>query len=52
QASMWLQNTIADAAGAATNYAIEANAGTVFIRSHTDTAGSYATSVGGTISAF
>jgi hypothetical protein len=52
QASMWLQNTKADAAGAVTNYAIEANAGTVFTRSHTDVAGTYATSVGGTISGF
>lgn len=52
QASMWLQNTEADAAGATMNYAIEANAGAVFTRSHTDIAGTYATSVGGTISGF
>ena len=49
---MWLQNTEADAAGATMNYAIEANAGAVFTRSHTDIAGTYATSVGGTISGF
>lgn len=52
QASMWLQNTVADAAGSTLNFAIEANAGTVFTRSHTDIAGTYETSVGGTISAF
>jgi hypothetical protein len=52
QASMWLQNTTADAAGAAMNYAIEANAGAVFTRFHTDIAGTYITFVGGTISAF
>lgn len=52
QASMWLQNTQADAAGSTLNYAIEANAGDVFTRAHVDIAGTYATSVGGTISAF
>jgi hypothetical protein len=52
QASMWLQNTQADAAGSTLNYAIEANAGNVFIRAHVDIAGTYTTSVGGTISAF
>ena len=52
QASMWLQNTRADAAGSVLNFAIEANAGTVYIRNHTDVSGSYETSVGGSISPF
>lgn len=52
QASMWLQNTHADAAGSVLNYSIEANAGAVFTRAHTDISGTYATSVGGTISPF
>ncbi len=52
QALMWLQNTTADAAGSALNFAIEANAGTVFTRAHTDISGVYDTSVGGTISSF
>lgn len=52
QASMWSQNTRADAAGSVLNFAIEANAGTVYIRNHTDVSGSYETSVGGSISPF
>lgn len=52
QASMWLQNTVADAAGSTLNFAIQANAGAVFTRSHRDIAGTYDISVNGTISGF
>jgi hypothetical protein len=52
QSTMWLQNTKADAAGSALNYAIEANAGSVFTRNHFDVSGVYDVTVGGTISGF
>lgn len=52
QAFMWLQNTVADAAGSVENYAIEANAGNVFKRDHTAISGSETTSVGGVITTF
>ncbi|NRB04234.1 MAG: hypothetical protein HRU30_13335 [Rhodobacteraceae bacterium] len=50
--AMWLQNTTADAAGAATNNAIEANGGAVLTRNHTTIAGSEVASGAGSIGAF
>lgn len=52
QSKMWLQDTTADAAGAARNYAIEANAGSVYTRGHTNLAGTVETSSSGSISGF
>ncbi len=49
---MWLQDCIGDAAGAATNYALEANAGTVFTRDFDIVAGSVETSLGGSVTPF
>lgn len=49
---MWLQDTLADAQGGVTNYAIEANGGTVYTRGHQVVAGTEATSNGGSISGF
>ncbi len=49
---MWLEDTTADAAGAATNYAIDANGGTVLKRNHTNVAGTETTSAGGSIGTF
>jgi hypothetical protein len=49
---MWLQDTVADAAGAALNVAIEANGGTVFLRNHETRAGDLVTSIGGVIGSF
>lgn len=52
QGYMWLQNTIADADGAAVNYSIEADAGSVFTQSHIDLSGMQVTSSGGSITGF
>lgn len=49
---MWLQETRADAAGAAVNIAIEANGGTVRTRGHHAVAGNEASSSGGSITGF
>lgn len=49
---MWLQDSVADAAGAAQNLAIEANGGTVFTRGHVNLSGGIATSNGGSVSSF
>jgi hypothetical protein len=49
---MWLQDTIADAAGAESNFAIEANGGAVFIRDHQNIAGTVSVSSGGSVSPF
>ena len=49
---MWLQNTRADAAGAASNFAIEANGGTVSTRNHTNAAGRVETSGAGSVTGF
>lgn len=52
-ARMWLQETTADASGgASTNYAIEANGGTVLKRDHTSAAGTEETSGSGSIGSF
>ncbi|SIT06332.1 hypothetical protein SAMN05421759_11337 [Roseivivax lentus] len=47
--TMWLEKTRADAAGAGTAYAIEANAGLVLTRGHRTLAGGIATSNGGAV---
>jgi hypothetical protein len=52
QSFMWLQDSVADAQGGATNYAIEANGGTVYTRGHQALAGTEATSNGGSVSPF
>jgi len=52
QSFMWLQGTVADAAGATTNFAIEANGGTVFRRDHQTLAGTEETSNGGSVTGF
>lgn len=52
QSFMWLQDTVADAQNATTNYAIEANGGTVRTRSHQALAGSVETSNGGSVTGF
>ncbi len=51
---MWLQKTVADAAGAASNYALEVNgAGAVaHLRHHSAVQGGTATSTGGTVTTF
>lgn len=49
---MWLLDTVADAAGAAENFGIEANGGTILVRDHVNLAGTVATSSGGTVSPF
>lgn len=49
---MWLQDAYGDAAGAAVNYALEANAGTVFTRGFEASAGSIETSLGGSVTPF
>ncbi|PCI45033.1 MAG: hypothetical protein COB49_10480 [Alphaproteobacteria bacterium] len=49
---MWLQDTVADAQNGVTNYAIEANGGTVFTRNHQALAGGVATSNGGSVTGF
>lgn len=49
---MWLERTVADAAGAASNLGIEANAGTVYTRGHRTLSGTTAVSSGGSISGF
>jgi hypothetical protein len=51
-AKMWLQETIADAAGSAVNLAIEANGGTVFTRGHVTLAGDVETSGGGSVTPY
>lgn len=51
-AQMWLEKTQADASGAGTALAIEANGGTVLTRGHQSRAGGTATSNGGSISTF
>ncbi|WP_323764781.1 hypothetical protein [Marinovum sp.] len=52
EASMWLDEAVADAAGGASNHAIEANSGTVFTRGFQAVAGDIVTSGGGSVSAF
>ncbi|TMV05599.1 hypothetical protein FGK63_16280 [Ruegeria sediminis] len=53
QARMWLQDTVADAAGGAVqNFAIEANGGSVFTRGHVALGGDVGLSSGGTVSSF
>lgn len=52
QATMWLQNTVADAQDGATNLAIEANGGTVFTKDHQAVAGTVSTSNGGSVTPF
>jgi len=49
---MWLQDCESDAAGALENYALEANAGTVFTRDFNVVAGSIETSLGGSVTPF
>ncbi|MGJ8543872.1 MAG: hypothetical protein ACSHWZ_00410 [Sulfitobacter sp.] len=49
---MWLQDCRADAAGAALNYALEANAGTVFTRDFEIVAGGVEVSQGGSVTPF
>lgn len=49
---MWLQDTVADAAGSAVNYSIEANDGTVFKRNHVNIAGTEIATGTGSISTF
>ena len=51
-AVMWLQDTVADAAGAAVNYAIEANGGSVFTRDHNTIAGNVDISNGGVVAEY
>ncbi|WP_131822090.1 hypothetical protein [Salipiger thiooxidans] len=52
-AQMWLWNTIASASGGSlTNYAIEANGGTVLKRNHTNAAGTEEVSGAGSIGTF
>jgi len=51
-AAMWLQDTAADAAGAAANFAIEANGGGVFTRDHNTVAGDVGTSNGGVVAGY
>ncbi len=52
QSFMWMQDSVADASGSATNYAIEANGGTVYTKGHQAISGSVATSNGGSITGF
>jgi hypothetical protein len=49
---MWLQDCIADAAGGTTNFAIEANAGTVYTRDFQAVAGTIELSLGGSVTPF
>jgi len=49
---MWLQNSTADAAGSLTNYALEANAGTVFTRNFNIVSGGVEVSLGGSVTPF
>ena len=49
---MWLQDCLADADGSVENYALEANAGTVFTRGFTVVNGSVVTSLGGSVTPF
>ena len=49
---MWLQDCRADATGARQNYALEANAGTVFTRNFSILSGSVEVSLGGSVSGF
>lgn len=49
---MWLQDCVADASGSVENYALEANAGTVFIRDFTAIDGTVAVSLGGSVTPF
>lgn len=49
---LWLEGTIADAAGAAQNWAIEANGGQVFTRGHQTLAGGTLVTDGGAITPF
>ena len=49
---MWMQDTFADAQDGVTNYAIEANGGTVFKRDHQVVAGTEVTSNGGSITGY
>ena len=49
---MWLQDCVADADGSVENYALEANAGTVFTRDFTVVNGSVVTSLGGSVTPF
>lgn len=50
--TMWLQGCYGDAAGSASNYALEANAGTVFTRDFVQVSGSVSTSLGGSVTPF
>jgi len=52
QSFMWLQDSVADAQNGATNYAIEANGGSVYTKGHQAVAGTVATSNGGSVTGF
>lgn len=52
EASMWLDEAIADAAGGASNLAVEANSGTVYTRGLRVVSGDVVASGGGTVSPF
>ncbi len=51
-AMLWLEGTVADAAGSAQNWAIEADGGKVFTRGHVNLAGGTMVVGGGTITPF
>jgi hypothetical protein len=50
--SMWLQDVVADADGAAVNYAIEANGGAVFTKGFSAVAGTVEVTSGGSVTPF
>ncbi|WP_415919312.1 hypothetical protein [Tateyamaria sp. SN6-1] len=50
--TIWLQDVVADAAGSAADYAVEANAGTVFTRGFTALSGTVEISSGGSVTPF
>lgn len=52
QSVMWVQDTVADAAGAGVNLSIEANGGNVYTRRHATLSGSVAVSNGGSVTPF
>jgi hypothetical protein len=49
---MWLQDVVADAEGAAVNYALEANGGTVFTKGFTIVSGTVELTSGGSVTPF
>lgn len=51
-AQMWVQDVVADAAGSASDYALEVNGGTVFTRGFTALSGSVEITSGGSVTPF